>query len=291
VRDLSTAEVEFLRYPELPRASVVAVTGDSGSGKSTLVTAWARDVAVPVLFLDKENPAAVIADRLERLGAVDGERLRFWGGWLGEEAPQPDSAVILDWVKACDPKPLVILDSLAAFHGSDQNDAALMRAFMHRCRRLAALGATVVVIHHSGTSETSTDYRGSSDFKAAIDVGLHVSSFSNGGLLDKLFLRPFKNRFGGIEQLIYSYDDGRIVRGDCIEAKESVYDQLTDLLRLNPGITTAKFEDLANQRGLGRNRARTFLGDGLRSRTVRFTSAPKGGKRYFLAGMEDRNET
>ncbi len=76
VRDCGAAEIEYLREPELPRGAVVALTGDSGSGKSTLVTAWARDVVVPVLFLDRENPVSVFIDRLDRLGFEDCPRLR-----------------------------------------------------------------------------------------------------------------------------------------------------------------------------------------------------------------------
>jgi len=95
---------------------------------------------VPVLVLDKENPIAVVLDRFDRLGVSDGPLLRYWGGWLSDEAPQPGSPIVLDWVRSCEPKPFVIVDSLVAFHGGDENDASAMRAFMHQCRKLADLG-------------------------------------------------------------------------------------------------------------------------------------------------------
>src|SRR5205823_4928429 len=154
---------------------------------------WARDVAVPVLFLDRENPVSVIIDRLNRLGLDDYPRLRFWGGWLPNEAPLPDSPAVIEWVKSCNPRPLLVVDSLIAFHGGDENDAGETRRFMHRCRRIADLGATVVIIHHDGKSERAKDFRGSSDFKAAIDLGFHVANFGD-GCLDRLVLRPFKAR-------------------------------------------------------------------------------------------------
>ena len=71
-----------------------------------------------------------------------------------------------------------------------------MRAFMNQCRKLADLGATVAVVHHDGKADSARDYRGSSDFKAAIDGGFHVTNFGENGLLDKLVLRCFKSRFG-----------------------------------------------------------------------------------------------
>ena len=289
-----TNDIEYLRYPELPRGAIVAATGDAGSGKSTLVTAWLRDAwhtkGVPSLVLDRENPVSVIADRLRRLGMQDGPGVRFWGGWLAEEAPLPDSRVILDWVRRCEPRPIVAVDSFSAFGPLDQNDAGETRAFMNRCRRVADLGATVVVIHHSGKADSAKDYRGSSDFVAAIDQGYHLSSFGCDGKLDRLVLRPFKSRIGAAAEITYSYADGQFLRDDAAEARQTVSEQLTALLRLNPGVTARKFDDLVNDRGLGRNRSRTFLGDGILSGTVRFEQGPKNAKRYFLAGMEAQGD-
>jgi ABC-type phosphate/phosphonate transport system ATPase subunit len=48
VRSCGAGEIEYIRRPELPNGTVVALTGDSSSGKSTLATAWARDVTIPV---------------------------------------------------------------------------------------------------------------------------------------------------------------------------------------------------------------------------------------------------
>src|SRR5258708_30968774 len=127
---------------------------------------------------------------------------------------------------------------------------------MHRCRRIADLGATVVLIHHDGKSEKAKDFRGSSDFKAAVDLGLHVSNFGADGRLDKLVLRPFKQRIQVGGEITYEYADGRFVRTGAAETRQTISEQLTALLRLNPGVTARRFEELANERNLGRNRAR-----------------------------------
>ena len=282
VRECNGIEIRYLLPPILPVGVVVALTGDSASGKSSLATAWARDVDVPVLFLDRENPLSVIADRLDRLRFTDGPRLRFWGGWCDQEAPLPDSPAVIEWVKSCDPRPLVIVDSLAAFHGGDQNSAGEMRTFMHRCRRLADLGGTVVVVHHDGKAETAKDYRGSSDFKAAIDCGFHVANFGVDGELGTLVLRPFKMRIGSCGEISYSYAGGQFLRGDASEVTETAAEQLMDLLRLNPGVTARKFDELANGRGLGRNRARAFLADGVLAGSITRETGSNNVKRHFL---------
>jgi predicted ATP-dependent serine protease len=153
IKECGTREIRYLVDDVLPEGAVIGLTGDSGSGKSTLACAWAGKVVargVAALLLDRENPISVVQDRFDRLGITDGPLLRVWGGWLLEEAPQPASPIVLDWVKACHPRPLIIVDSLSAFYGGDQNDAGEMRTFMNQCRKLADLGSTVAVIHHDG---------------------------------------------------------------------------------------------------------------------------------------------
>jgi hypothetical protein len=290
VRACGCTEIEYLRYPELPKGGVVGLTGDSGSGKSTFATACARDIEAPVLFLDRENPLSVFADRLDRLNFPDSPRLRVWGGWYEQEAPLPDAPAVIEWVKTCDPRPLVVVDSLAAFHGGDENAAGEMRAFMYRCRRLADMGATVVVIHHSGKGESSADYRGSSDFKASLDQGYHVSSFARDGRLDKLILRPFKSRIGSAGEITYSYDYGKFTRGESGEARETINEQLTAILRLNPGVKGKRFEELAAERTISRSQARTFLFDGMQSGFVQQSTGSRNLKTYSLnrsAGQYD----
>ena len=293
VVECGATAIEYIREPELPRGAVVGVTGDAGCGKSTLVTAWLRDAwrdkGVAGLVLDRENPAAVVADRLARLGTADGPGLRLWGGWLSTEAPAPDAPIVSRWVASCDPHPVVVIDSLTAFLGaSDQNDAGEMRAFLHRCRRIADLGATVVVLHHCGKSESSADYRGSSDFPAALDVAFHLTSFPRDGKLDRLVLRPFKSRFGVAGELLYNYAGGRFVRGDEHDARDTVEDQLSAILRQHPGATTRQVDDLANRCGLGRSRARAWLADGVLSGSIRRDRGPGNTWRYSLeAGHAD----
>jgi hypothetical protein len=281
--------VSYIIKPELPERSVIGITGPSGEGKSSLATAWSREAIAagrPVLILDRENPRSVVVDRMKRLGMSDNPLLRWWGGWARLEAAEPGAACVRDWVKACIARgllPLVIVDSLAAFNVGDENSAADMRRFMHQCRRLADLGATVIVIHHDGKAETSKDFRGSSDFKASVDQAFHCSNLGSDGKLDRLTLRCFKSRFGLGGSLIYRYAGGRFLRDERPDAPaRSIADRLTALLRQNPGIGARKFEEAAAKQDLGRQRARDFLANGVLGGLIRREDAGRNRFKHYL---------
>jgi hypothetical protein len=253
--------IAYLREPELPEAAVVALTGDAGCGKSSIALSWTAEAskARPALILDRENPLAIIAERFSRLGIAETQALKVWGGWLPEEAPAPGCPLILDWVSRCDLKPIVLVDSMVAFLEGDENSSNDVRAFLHQARRLANLGAVVVVIHHDGKSDTARDFRGSSDFKAAIDQAYHVTNFGPDGRLGTIRLRCYKSRFGNTGDVVYHYRDGLFVRDeDRLAPVKTVTQQLTELLSINAGVTKAEFENMAAEKGLGRNRARDF---------------------------------
>ncbi|MGA2147978.1 MAG: AAA family ATPase [Bryobacteraceae bacterium] len=293
IAECGAVAVSYIDEPVLPRAAVVGLTGDPECGKTTLAQALARNAHnsgnVRALFLDRENPLAVVADRLKRLGMVDGPGCRIWGGWLPLMAPMPDHPIVRAWVveNAAPNGCIVVVDSLSAFCDGDQNDATVVRALMHRCRRLADLGATVVVLHHSGKSETSKDYRGSSDFPAAVDCAWHLTSLPTDGLLDKLVLRAYKNRFGAARELAYSYAGGKMVRVDAGEVKATVSEQLMAIIRCEPGITSTRFQDVAAERKLGRDRARKFLHDGVLAGTIiRRPGSKKNEMRHYLPGTD-----
>jgi hypothetical protein len=290
LREIGTKKVEYIRDPELPAGSVIALTGDFGNGKSTLALAWARDAHAcghPVFMLDRENPIGVIQARYAQLSMEDGLHFRHWGGWVGEDAPQPAAPNVIEWVRSCVQTPLIIVDSLAAFLGADENDASKMREFMDQDRRLANLGATVLQLHHNGKGDTAKDYRGSSDFKASIDVGFLVPNFSTDGMLDKLTLKCYKSRYGLSGDLIYRYAGGNMMRDDTPSAvSRTNAEKLTELLRQNPGIQTVDFERQAGQLGIARKRVRDFVKDGETEGVVVVTKGPGRSQRYRLVGGE-----
>lgn len=296
IRSFAGVKVDWVVDELFAESTVNLLAGDSGVGKTTLALACAGAVVAgkpflgrrtarrPVLVLDRENPLAVVLDRFDRLGIEDGEQFKVWGGWLEQQAPDPASATVQTWIASCDPRPLVVVDSLVAFHPGAENDAAETREYMHHYRRLAHLGATILLVHHTGKGETSREYRGSSDIKAAVDAAYHLSSLSdNAGMIDRLRLRAFKTRFAGKTDILLRYTDDRFETEE-----ESRYQGrtntalLTELLRANPGIMAADFQSKAAEKGLGRNRGRAFLQTGLRSGRVRIEIGEHNARRHYL---------
>ncbi len=294
IRSFDSAGIGFAVEGLIARNSVNMLSGESGHGKSTLALAMADAIAKgrdfagrqcsqrPVLILDRENGIDAMQERFKRLGIEDETGLTAWGGWLEQEAPAPGSTVVLDWVQKTEPKPVVIVDTLVAFLECDENNASEVRQFMGQLRQLANLGATVIALHHTGKAETSHEYRGSSDFKGSIDVGIHIRNFGDGEL-GKMRLKAFKNRFALDRDVILNYSNGRFVSDDRPNsAVRTVTEQLAELLRKNPGVKKTEFENLAHGLQLGRNRARVFLDDGVREGEIRVTSGAQNAKFYYL---------
>jgi hypothetical protein len=281
--------IRYIREPELPESAVIGLTGDSASGKSTIATAWARDAIAagrPTLILDRENSRPGANDRMARLGLSDGPLLRWFGGWVKRDVPLPDARAVVEWVTAREPKPLVVIDSLVAFMaGGDENSASEMRAFLNRARRLADLGATVVVIHHDGKADSARDFRGSSDFKAALDQAFHFTNISSDARLDRIRLRCYKSRYGFCGEIVYHYADGRMIRDERSHAPErTAAELLTGILRLNPGITGGDFETKAFRDGITRSRVREFLTDGMLEGSIDRKTGSKNTKKYMWIG-------
>ena len=221
------------------------------------------------MILDRENPRPLRRLERRRIGLKDHPLLSWWTLEQVEEAPSPTDARIFDWVKqqvASGLKPLVMVDSVSAFlDGQNENDAAVVRVFMDGLRKLIALSASVICIHHTGKSESSKDYRGSSDFKANLDQGFLVVNFSaDPGKLDRVTLKPFKSRYGLSGEIVYHYAGGKFARDTSeFAGARTVADRLISLLRMNPGVGTREFSDLAAKVGLGRNCGQNFLNDGV----------------------------
>jgi Bifunctional DNA primase/polymerase, N-terminal/AAA domain/Primase C terminal 1 (PriCT-1) len=294
IRSFSNVGIRWVVEGLIAEGTITMISGDSGVGKSTVVTAMAGAISCggyflsrattprPCLILDRENNREIVADRLDRLGIQDGPGLRIWGGWLEEEAPDPSETTIREWVLSTNPRPFILVDSLVAFNSGAENDSSETRRYLHGYRQLANLGATIVFLHHSGKGESTKDFRGSSDIKAAVDAAYNLAALDNDqGLLGRLRLRAFKSRFAEKTDLILKYDYGHFevesTTGDRARANN---DLLTVLLRENPGVTGKEFESKAAVRGVRRQLAREFLKEGSRASRVLVEDGDHNAKLY-----------
>lgn len=87
------ADVDWLVTGMLPLAGVTLLTAASGTGKTWLAYAIAGAVAHgtafigcdaqrrPVLYIDGENPLAIVKRDLADLGIARTNDLQVWGGW------------------------------------------------------------------------------------------------------------------------------------------------------------------------------------------------------------------
>jgi hypothetical protein len=203
--------------------AIIMISGDAGSGKSTFVTALCDAVAngtpflgLPtdrrkVLYLDYENSLPRIQERFKRLKVKsDGpnSRLKYVGMHTFGQMFSPASPEIVEWAEDC--KPIIVIDSFRAAFAGKENSSEDVRKFFLELDKLKNAGAAVILLHHTGKAETTKDYRGSSDIKAAIDVGYTLVN-DGGTRLTDLTLTAFKMRFEVVEELHLKYDNGTFV--------------------------------------------------------------------------------
>ena len=284
--------IEFVVGGIVASGNITMISGEPGCGKTTFTTALCSAVERgvpfaglptqrrPVLILDRENPLPVVVERFDRLDVRDSDNFKVWGGWEKEEPPMPASPIVARWVEACNPKPLILVDSLVAFMEGDENDAGETREFFQGLRQLTYLGASVIVLHHSGKAESAKDYRGSSDIKAAIDVGFTLANFGDSGRLSTLRLKTFKARFTVQADTIFHYI-GDQFEMDMQPVSKTNEQMLRELLIANPGISTRDLETKAIEQGVNRGRMRSLLDGWITAKRVRVQSEERNKKSYW----------
>ena len=103
------ASIEWLIEDLVPLSGVTLLTAASGTGKTWLAYAMASAVATgrsflerdvvqrPVLYLDGENPLAVVKRNLNDLGVSETKQLNVWGGWNASRAPGPSDSQLKEF--------------------------------------------------------------------------------------------------------------------------------------------------------------------------------------------------
>jgi len=144
-----------------------------------------------VYYIDKENPKSVVRAYCKKLGINENTNVELWPLWAEKEPPTFPDEVYLEIAKE---KPLIIFDSQIRFYpkGTDENSASDMNPFMSFLKSLTKAGATVLILHHAGKSESS-EYRGSSDILGGVDIAYTIKKSEDDPPV--LTLKCIKSRF------------------------------------------------------------------------------------------------
>ncbi|WP_319927851.1 helicase RepA family protein, partial [Xenorhabdus littoralis] len=188
------AQLDYVVKGIIPAHSLCSIYGASGSYKSVLAGAWGCHIATGKAWAGKQVAQGSVLYVVGEGGSGVPQRIKAWEIVNGQTVENmylintpvfPASpAEVHELVIAAQqvesetgqPMRLIILDTLArCFGGADENDSKDMGAFVRGCDELKAkTGASILVVHHSGKDE-SKGARGSSAFRAALDVEYRIN--------------------------------------------------------------------------------------------------------------------
>jgi len=195
-------KVEWLVDRHIPKDSITLVFGKGGIGKTWLMLQIARCIGsgkpwlgfettkTPVIFIDFENPLAVLNSRTQTLG--DGENVYFWRAHNDNlKAPKLDSN---EWkqYKHLPEGAVLVFDTLRASQSKDENASNEMGLIMGRLKELRDLGFTIILLHHTPKNSDKAP-KGST---AIVDLADHI-----------LGLTRVKKKTNG-EEVVIDDDDG-----------------------------------------------------------------------------------
>jgi hypothetical protein len=268
-------ELTWLVPDFLVEGSVNYVAAETGTGKSWLslylagAVAHGRDVfgkpakTRKVLYVDGENPAYTVKGRLNYLGIPETDNLKVWGGWQSEAPPRPDHPLVQKFAEA--EKPLLIWDSLVEFHTGEEQSATDTRRYMKQYRKLANLGATVFLLHHTGKAESAQEFRGSSDIKAAVDMSFLLTrpDKKTNRPIEVLKLEPKKSRLAQLQPRFIRLVEGvGFELSDVAPPDDGEVDDVAVVREIvigQPGQNQSAITKLATARDIARNRVPEIL--------------------------------
>ncbi|OGP64681.1 MAG: hypothetical protein A3K22_04990 [Deltaproteobacteria bacterium RBG_16_42_7] len=173
-------KVEWVIDRLIPKESIIVIFGKGGIGKTWLTMDMARciggglpflglsSIKTTVIFIDFENPLAVLNCRTQKLG--DAEDVYFWrSGNEKIKAPRLDSP---EWglYKTLPKGAVLIFDTLRASQGKDENASNDMGFIMGRLKELRDMGFTVILLHHTAKNSDKVS-KGST---AIVDLADHI---------------------------------------------------------------------------------------------------------------------
>ena len=258
----------------IAEASITLICAESGTGKTWLGYYLAGCVAnglpvvglgvrrCKVLYLDGENPLYVTKQRLFDLGISDTPDLIIWGSWNLSPPVGPENNLIVEFAR--DHRGVVIYDSLIEFHPGSEQSSTETRAFMRFFRKLASLGATVIILHHTGKADTAKQYRGSSDIKAAVDTAYLLTRKSQDSAeIGELSMACFKARLAPGRHFGMRFAKGvGFEPCESFSAVRSATEIITEILEAHPARNQKQIVQLASEQGCAKGQVEKCLKSG-----------------------------
>ena len=182
IRELEIT-VEWVVDRLIPKESITVLFGKGGIGKTWLMMDIARCIGggidylgyetqqAPVIFIDFENPLAVLNTRTQKLGEAD--NVYFWRVGYELKPPKLDSNE-WDLYKDLPKGALLVFDTLRASHGRDENASDQMAGVMERVKELRDCGFTIILLHHTPKNSD----RISKGSTAIVDLADHILNLS-----------------------------------------------------------------------------------------------------------------
>jgi RecA-family ATPase len=243
-RDVPVPPMRWLATHRIPAIDATILSGDGGGGKTTVALQLAVAVerglgdwlgtvteSGPVIFFSAEEPQDEMRRRLDRVarnrglepGDIKGLHFHFAepdkcllgvAGQTGAIVPTPLFAALR--TAALDIRPaLVVVDTIAATFGGNQNDRVHARSFVGMFRRLAreADCAVLLLDHPSLSGITSGTGRGGSmDWQNATRARLHLETVDAEDGSTGRVLEVKKTNYGPSgEKVRLQWDDGCFV--------------------------------------------------------------------------------
>lgn len=164
----------------IPKDSITLLFGKGGIGKTWLSMDMARSIGsgtsflglrtfkTPVIFVDFENPLAVLNTRTQKLGEAEG--VFFWRANNDKiKAPKLDKAEY-ELYKQLPQGAILIFDTLRASQDRDENKSDEMGLIMGRLKELRDMGFTIILLHHTAKNSDKVA-KGST---AIVDLADHI---------------------------------------------------------------------------------------------------------------------
>ena len=189
------------------KRAINVFVAQSGSGKSLLAfcLAWNETRSGNfkyTFYFDLDNPANVFKDRYANFPFLQNffyiselDLATIFESFPGGTTPREKSLAILEnlSIDASIENCLIVLDSLQSF--CDYNDLKELKKFFDICRKLARMGATVLILHHKSSKQESPSFKGLSYIKDSADIMWEVvPNRTKAGIVSSITLTCSKNR-------------------------------------------------------------------------------------------------